>query len=287
MGKFSKDTAATEVAVEQPTNAAQEAPASEAPRRSETLPAVRQSDNRHAINFNQDNIGFEDIRLPRLNLVQNVGQLRETFTPGEFVFESAQVIHSPKTAQKPTGDEPLNVVVLGFRATSFVEKIEGGERGKVCRTTDEVVACGGTLDYGEWDESVKQAKANPNSGLKPLRRFDYMTTALILIEKPEKVVDPNHNRFPYKSEEGKFYALVLYTMKGSAYNNGVKSIKTHVKQKSVMNDNVNYSDDMFTLTSKFEKYRNGGSAFIPVYEAGSQVSEALSKLVNRIKGQAS
>jgi hypothetical protein len=71
--------------------------------------------------FDDENIGFEDIRLPRLNIVQKVGDLSTIFTPGEIVLNQNLVIHSPGKDGK--GDSPINFTVLGFKKKQFVEKV--------------------------------------------------------------------------------------------------------------------------------------------------------------------
>lgn len=243
-----------------------------------SVPAVRE-ESPHEI-FDDNNIGFEDIRLPRINIVQKVGELSEAFTAGEIVLDQSHVLWSlPKQGEKKS--PPLNMVVIGFKRTVFIEKVEGGKMGLTCRTREDVVKCGGTLDYKEWEESVKQNKANP--AVKALRRFDNMTTALVLIEQPASVPDENHVIFPYECN-GKYYVMAFFTMKSSAYNAGAKAIFTFRKQKSITNPKVSYADNYFTLETEMKKFGTGNTTPIPDIRPAAPTTPEMAKLVKLIKG---
>lgn len=261
--------------------------ASEAPAAVPTRPAlaVATRQSAHAI-FDDNNIGFEDIILPRINIVQKVGDLSNVFPGGYIVLDQSQVLYEFKgTANGPSRSSttPLRMVVIGLKRTSFVEKVAGGALGLVCRTEEEVVAKGGTLDYKEWEDSVRQNKENPE--VKALRRFDKMTTALILIEKPESFQDPNKTVFPY-SADGKFYSLAFFTMKSSAYNAGAKAIFTFKKTRLINNPNASHSDHVFTLGTELKKFPGNTYAYIPDINPAEPVSAEMTQLVVRIKGTA-
>lgn len=248
-----------------------------------TAVATRQ-ESAHAI-FDDNAIGFEDIRLPRINIVQKVGDLSNTFRDGEIVLDQTHVIYAP-VRQIPgqpalANPAPLNIVVIGFKRTVFVEKVEGGAMGLTCRTREELVKCGGTLDYKEWQESVRANKENPS--VKALRRFDNMATALILVEKPATFPDPNKTIFPYEVT-GKQFVLAFFTMKASAFNAGAKAIFTHKKTRSFSNPNVSYADNYFTLASELKKFPTGTFAQIPDIRAAALVEPEVTRLVNTIKG---
>lgn len=259
------------------------APAAEAAKTS-TAVAVQQ-ESPHAI-FDDNNIGFEDIRLPRINIVQKVGDLSNTFRDGEIVLDQTHVIYAPARPvpgqPAPADPAPLNIVVIGFKRTVFVEKVEGGAMGLTCRTREELVKCGGTLDYKEWQESVRLNKENPAH--KALRRFDNMATAMVLVEKPATFPDPNKTIFPYEVN-GKQFVLAFFTMKASAYNAGAKAIFTHKKTRSFSNPTVSYSDNYFTLASELKKFPTGTFAQIPDIRATALVEAEVTALVNSIKGK--
>lgn len=241
-------------------------------------------DSPHAI-FDDNNIGFEDIKLPRINVVQKVGELSNTFREGEVVLDQTHVIYAPARPlpgqAAPKEPAPLNVVILGFKRTTFVEKVEGGGMGLHCRTREDVVRVGGTLDYKEWAESVKASKENPN--LKPMRRFDYMTTAMVLVEKPATFEDKNNTIFPYPCN-GKHFVLAFLTMKASAYNHGAKDIFTFKKTRSFSNPNVSYSDTYFELKSFLKKFPTGTFSWVPDFRPAALVEKEVIALVNTIKG---
>ena len=261
----------------------QAAPATESAAHNHSL--APRPESPHAI-FDDNAIGFEDIILPRINIVQKVGELSNVFQAGEVVLDQTHVLYSPAKPAVPgqpavQAPKPLNLVVIGFKRTSFIEKIEGGAMGLTCRSRDEVVRVGGTLDYKEWAESVKANKEDKN--VKVLRRFDYMTTALVLIEKPEKFEDPNKVIFPYEAD-GKYYVMAFFTMKSSAYNAGAKAIFTRKKTRLIANPTASYADEFFTLATELKKFPTGNYAAVPDIRASAPVTAGLVKLIGQIKG---
>lgn len=161
-----------------------------------------------------------DIILPRINLVADVGLLKDSFRPGTYVFDQRVILYTPTIINAKThtvteqGTPPLIITVLKFKPTRFVEKVAGGGRGLICHTEDEVRRAGGTLDYQEF-------KLKEKSGM---RRFDYMAEAFIAIERPEAVAD-DETVFVYEVD-GKKYALGLYAMKASAHTVAKRALFT-------------------------------------------------------------
>ncbi|NOS67035.1 MAG: hypothetical protein HOO67_01565 [Candidatus Peribacteraceae bacterium] len=225
--------------------------------------------------FDDQNIGFEDIILPRINIVQKVGDLSEIFNPGEIVLKQSLVIHSPGKPGTP-GDAPLSIVVLGFKKTQFAEKVAGGAQGILAHTEQEIAKHGGTLDYKEWQASEAAAKAGQG---KALRLFQRLATALVLVEKPTQVADADHIEFPYECE-GKYYALVLWSMKGTAYTHAAKAMFT---ARKIGHLRSGYSKNAWTLTTKSEKFGDN-YAFVPVVKAGPKTSEAFGKFALTVLG---
>ena len=169
--------------------------------------------------FDDENIGFEDIRLPSLIFVHGVGEMAKSYNPGEIVLAQNEVLllHTPSNAAKRVvGDPPLVIIPLGFRKRRYVEKLEGGARGRMVNSEEAVAEVGGTLDYAEW-------KAN-----KKMPLFQALATGLFLIERPEKIKDEENLTFPYEVN-GKHYTLALWSMKGTAYTNGAKHFFTAKK----------------------------------------------------------
>lgn len=235
------------------------------------VPAVVDS----PIAFDDQNIGFEDIILPRINLVQKVGDLSEIFSPGEIVLKQSLVIHTPSKAGV-IGDPPLNITVLGFKKTQFAEKIAGGVLGILAHTDQEVAKHGGTLDYKEWEASEKAAKTGTG---KALRYFQRLATALCLVEKPAKLADEDHIEFPYECE-GKYFALVLWSMKGTAYTHAAKAMFT---ARKIGHLRSGYAKQSWGLTSKMEKFGENFAA-VPVIRPGAKNSDAFQAFVFEVIG---
>lgn len=234
--------------------------------------AVTRSD---APTYDDENIGFEDIILPRLNIVQKVGDLSNIFTPGDVVLNQQLVVYN---APKPnTVSEPLSIVVLGFRKKQFVEKVEGGALGAMCNSEAEVSKLGGTLDYKEWQESIKAAK---ETGGRALKYFQRLATALILVEKPASIPDEDHTMFPYECE-GKFYALALWSMKGTGYTHGAKNIFTARKIGHLRSGG--YTSQGWKLGTKLEGF-NGNYAHVPVLKPGARSTDTFKAFAKDILG---
>lgn len=223
------------------------------------------------------NITLADIILPRINIVQKVGDLSEIFSPGEIVLKQSLVIYSPAKGDKP-GDAPLSVTVLGFQKTKFAEKVAGGAQGILVATEAEVVKNGGTLDYKEWQESEKAAKV-PGSSIRALRLFQRLATALVLVEKPTTLADADHIEFPYECE-GKYYAIALWSMKGTAYTHAAKTMFTARKIGHLRNG---YAVQSWSLSSKMEKFGENYAA-VPVVKPAAKTSEAFRAFIKDVLG---
>lgn len=229
--------------------------------------AVVQSDSPSL--FNDEDIGFDDIRLPRLNIVQKVGDLSNIFTPGEIVLNQSAVIHEPaEPAKNKAGHKPLIITVLGFKKKQFAEKVTGGEMGLLVNSEVEVVAKGGTLDYKEWQQS---------NGVK--KYFQRLATALLLVQKPEHYQDTDDLMFPYECE-GRKYALALYSMKGTAYTNAAKHIFT---ARKIGHLRPGYPVQAWNLTTKLEKFGEN-YAHVPVIKPGPKNGEVFLTFVKDVLG---
>lgn len=221
--------------------------------------------------YNDEEIDFGDIILPRLNIVQKVGDLSNLFTPGEIVLNQNLVIHDAKKTPA------IVFTVIGFKKKQFVEKVEGGAMGALYHSQEDVVSHGGTLDYKEWQESIKTAK---EKGGKALKYFQPLATALLLVERPAHVPDEDHTVFPYECE-GKWHALALWSMKGTGYTNGAKTIFTARKIGHLRKEG--YPSQTWTLTTKLENY-GGNFAYIPVLKPGARNSPEFVAFVKDILG---
>lgn len=218
---------------------------------------------------------FKDIILPRLNIVHGVGNLKESFEEGSLVFNQSTVLYMPPVINAKTGvvervaSAPVTIVVLGFRPSRFVEKVEGGARGLIVNTEAEVSANGGTINY-------KEHQLKKSSGMK---LFQVMADALVAIERPETVADDD-TVFVYECE-GKKYALAIWSMKGSAYTAAAKRVFFTARSCGCLRKG--YPTHSFSLTTRLEGFNNGANkAWVPVCVPKAKTSEEFLKFVQGV-----
>lgn len=249
------------------------------------LPVAAPSDD-PAMFYDDENIGFNDIRLPRINIVQKTGEMSNVFQQGEIVLNQTLPIYTPPVIKdgvivKP-GTKPLNIVILGFRKKQYVEKVASATMGALCNTEEEVGRLGGTLSYKEHETKVA-------NGI-PSKLFQELATAIVLIEKPEHIADADHIEFAHECD-GKYYALVLWGMKGGAYTNGYKTFATarkmgHLKTvrengKIVGGGYISYS---WSIGTRLEPYKTGNFAHIPVVTNGAKSTPKFLEFARNLLG---
>lgn len=229
--------------------------------------------------FDDDNIPFEDVIVPRLNCVQKVGDLSEIFAPGELVLNQTTVVHVPANKEKNiAGSGPLVVIPIGFKKSpggnkiQFAEKVEGGGRGLFVNTEAEVVANNGTLDWKEWDASTRTAT--------PKRRFERYTTCLLLFKQPVGLLpDEEHQIFTHLID-AEYYALALMGMKGTWFTGMAKQLFT---ARKIGHLKGGYSTFSWTLTTTIKPFPNGKGgtnyAAVPILGNGPKTSPALLEYV--------
>lgn len=154
---------------------------------------------------------FSEMILPRVNLVQNIGAMKDSFESGSLVHDQRTVLFIPGRINEKTrtvervATPPVTMTFIGFRPTRFVEKVPGGGKGLIVDTEEQVCTNGGTLDYGEW-------KLKEKAGMK---RFEPLADGMVVIERPEICVDDD-TVFVY-AVDGKKYALALWAVRGTSY----------------------------------------------------------------------
>jgi hypothetical protein len=203
---------------------------------------------------------FSEIILPRINIVQGSGQLKDRFPFGSLVFDAASgggsVLYTMPDIDKQTGNvkragtKPAIVTVLGFRPTRYAEKVSGGAPGMIVATEDLVRAAGGTLDYNEW-------KLKASSGMK---RFEYLAEAVVVVERPETIADDD-TIFVY-AVDGKKYALGLWSLKGSSYTAAAKRVFFTHRQNGCLRLG-GYPSYSYNVSTRVET-REGNSYAVPV-----------------------
>jgi len=204
--------------------------------------------------------GFDegDMVLPRLVIVQNVGDLSQVYPRGSIVLGGQLVLAEGGKETNPSAS--VRIIVLGMQPTAYAEKLPGGARGNYFRTQEEVTKVNGTLD---WNESQKTGK----------QLYQRTTIAWIAIEQPG-TLDPS--AFPY-AIDGKNYALALYTMKGVAYTNAARHFKTarkmgHLRDEPTMKRG--YRHGIWTLQSQLRKY-GSNFAYAPIVKAAGPTTEVF------------
>lgn len=217
--------------------------------------------------YDDEDISFEDIILPALNIVQGIGDLSKVFNPGEITLNQALVVHVPSNPTKNiAGTKPLNLTVIGFRKKKYVEDVKFGEPFKVFKTEAEVVANGGTLDYAE-------------AASRKIPLYQRLATGLFLVQKPEHIQDDDHLVFSHECE-GKYYSLALWSMKKTAYTGGAKIIYTARKQGHLKAGG--YPSFNWNLTTKLKPFDKGNSAHVPVLTPGTRNTPAFMEFVQRV-----
>jgi hypothetical protein len=220
---------------------------------------------------------FSDIMLPRVNLVQGIGKLKDTFIPGSVILGQQTPLYVPADVDVSTGNvrraatPPVGITVLGFRPTRFVEKVEGGARGLIVNSEDEVRRNGGTLDYQEW--KLKKA-----SGMK---RFEALADAVVLIERPEQIKDDG-TVFVFDCE-GKKYAFAMFALKGTLYTAAAKKVFFTHRSIGCLREG-GYPSFHYYLTTKLENWPGGNSSWIPICVSGTKSSPAFLDFVAGLIG---
>lgn len=213
--------------------------------------------------FDDSNIKFTDIIVPRINVVQKVGDLSEIFTPGQIVLNQSTVIHEPKT-KDAAGSGPLVLIPIGCRPLQYAEKVQGGGRGLFVNSEAEVAAANGTLNYSEWKNSKGTANAK--------KRFEEYATFLFLVKQPKDLLpDEEHQLFTHEID-GEYYTLALMGLKGTWFTGFAKRLFTErkigfLKAGGYASFNWNLTTDVKSFTGD-----DGGKnyAIVPVLSNGTR-----------------
>lgn len=209
-----------------------------------------------------DNISADDLVIPRLNIVQKVGELSNVFPHGSFLLDGSLVLVEGAPIKKES--KPIKLMVVGFRPKSFVQRVEGGGRGQIFSTEAEVAAANGTLDWNDAEATGKDL-------------YQRLATALVLVEQPEGVTNDS---FPYEIE-GKRYALAQWSLKGTGYTNGAKPIMSARKIGFLRNGG--YRTGFWTVTTTLKQFGQN-YAYIPLPKPAGPTTEAFRAAVKELLG---
>lgn len=221
--------------------------------------------------------GFKDVILPRLNLVQAMGQLKESFPVGALVFDKSTVIYTPPVIDAKQGVitkpamAPVTIYVIGIVSEKFAEKVKGGVGGIVVDTEAEVRANGGTLDFKEFKS--KEAEG--------MRRFEPLVELLVAIEKPAELNDEG-SVFGFDVDDRKV-AIGFWACRGVSYTHAVKKVFNYHRLAGVLKGG--YYTHPFYLTTRYETWQGGLAAWVPVAVPAKQKSTpAFIEFVRNIVG---
>jgi hypothetical protein len=229
--------------------------------------------------FMEDDIGFSDVKFPKLKIVQKSSGLAVAFKLGEVVLKDQISIFTPPVVQDgalvSAGTAPLTVVVIGFRKDRYAEQVPFGSdaQGMLCHSLAEVARANGTLNFKEHKEKLA-AKI-------PSREFKTLATALFLIRKPDAVNDPDRILFPFLCEDTQ-YALATLDMKGGLFTEGAQVIRQDKKAGHLAA--AGYSSFAYTFGTKLKTYSTGNTSYVPVLKAGAKTSEVLRAFIKQITG---
>jgi hypothetical protein len=143
----------------------------------------------------------EDLKVPRVNLVQKSGQLCDSFAPGTFLFE--------KTIVLSKHGESFTATALRFRKY-YQEKVEFGTSNDMpakADTAEQVRALGGSLIYGHD------------------RYFQEVADIMLAVKAPTDLDEEDREHFCY-SDGTDDYGLAIYTIAASAYTSLGKRLVT-------------------------------------------------------------
>lgn len=217
---------------------------------------------------------FKDIILPRINITQNIGDMKALFGSGRIVFGQNAVLYTPQEVDPRTklvttpASPPVKMIILGFNPTRFVEKIEGGDRGMIVATEADVLKNGGTLDYAEWN--LKKAAG--------MRLFQQLAEAVVLVQRPEAMADDD-SVFAWPAD-GVKWALGLWAMKGTSYTAAAKRVFFTNRKLGYLIKG--YPTRLFAVSTFEESYRNGNKAWVPVCSPIGQTSPAMMEFVAQV-----
>ena len=209
-----------------------------------------------------------EIIVPRVNLVQASGQLKENHIEGSIIYDMRADLYVPGKINTDTGNverkgtPPLECIFLGHHALRYGEVVPGGGRGIVVNNEAEIRKAGGTLDYDEWKMKEKHG----------MLRFAPMQDFLLAIAKPEGFADESVFTFPC---EGKLFALGIWTLKKSGYTQAVKKVLNYQRRYGYLKDEVGGIIAWSFNVSTRRKEMEGNPYFIPILAPRAKTSEAV------------
>lgn len=177
----------------------------------ETTALATQSDPPLGIGHSGADVDRSDMIVPRLMLVQSVGDMSNHHDPGSLVL-------GEEAHQKIGGkDSPINIVCLSTHK-AFVENLDYGDESmpRTFKSLQEVAEAGLTT---KWVGETKPGAVE-------------LLTCTILIECPEGAGEETQMEFPYEFE-GKDYALSFWNLRKAGYKYAGKQLLSSIALKKI------------------------------------------------------
>ncbi len=211
---------------------------------------------------------LSDVILERCNIAQQIGKLKEAFTPGTLVFGRKTILYSGPDIDLATGTVrraatlPAVITFLGITKKRFVEVVPWGSQGLTVATEDAVIAAGGTLDYQEWELKSKDG----------MKRFQPLVDMMVAIRRPEHAADDGAV-FTFDVDSSK-WTIGLWLFKGPSYTNACKRVLFPDRLKGCLKDG-GYSSFSYNVTTRLEDHQNGKQSYVPALTVRERNSAAF------------
>lgn len=197
----------------------------------------------------EGNIERSDLLVPSLKMAAKTGELGELFLPGSLVLNAEYALYGARADEpEKKKEDPVWLTILHAKK-SYYERTEfdSGEVSKTADTLDEVLAQGGSLEWGK-------------DGAKPTWNPQVCCTVLVRGD------DEAH--FLWEFEEHR-YAMARWILSSfSAYANAAKPILT----AAALNLRAGLEYGSWGLTSALKK-KGANSWYIPVLTTGEKNDE--------------
>ena len=194
-------------------------------------------------------IETSDLVVPSLKMAAKTGELGELFMPGSLVLNAEYALYGARADEpEKKKEDPVWLTVLHAKK-SYYERTEfdSGEVSKTADTLDEVLAQGGSLEWGK-------------DGAKPT--WNPQVCCTVLIRGDDEAY------FPWDFGEHR-YAMARWILASfSAYTNAAKPILT----AAALNLRAGLEYGSWGLTSALKK-KGANSWYIPVLATGEKNDE--------------
>ena len=205
--------------------------------------------------------GADDIKLPRLNLVNKVGDLSNTFTPGTWVLNKEHQLTEISKTDKSVG-EPLRVIVARY-GVEYRESLpfDSEVRPRVFTEAEQVRLAGGVVTYEKGEN-----------------RYSKIGHIEFFIQEPEGLSDEATSDFFYVFGD-KRYARAIYTASVTAYPGTVKVVYTAHRQGHLRKTGP--CGGFFLLGSKITVGKKG-TWWIPSMKTAGEVPAELQEEIKAL-----